>query len=300
MQIKIGTRKSKLALWQANNLRDHIHNLGLKAELVLIDSLGDKDKTSQLGSFDETGIFTKALDIALLEGKIDLGIHSLKDYPTEPIDGVSIVSTGERENPKDVLVNNVIEKSVTASQFKVGTGSIRRKAQWKHKYPNTVFEDLRGNVPTRLEKLWDSDWDGIVMAYAGLQRLGLITEQCTVLDWMIPAPAQGVMGLSYRTKDAFFQMLSKQLLHQEVEICSSVERRFLNLLEGGCSAPIGALASIRKQKLHFKACLHAPDGSEAHFVKKEVPVESALDSVGAWVEEVLKAGGREIMDKIKN
>jgi hydroxymethylbilane synthase len=299
MQIRIGTRKSKLALWQANNLLERIHDLGLKAELVLIDSHGDKDKTSNLGSFNQTGIFTKALDVALLEGEIDMGIHSLKDYPTSPVKGISVESTGLREDARDVLVNNYIEKDVSASRFKIGTGSIRRKAQWKYKYPNTDFENLRGNVPTRLEKLWDSDWDGVIMAYAGMQRLGMIDEQCTPLDWMIPAPAQGVMGVTYRTADAFFQKLTQQLQEKEVEICSRVERKFLNLLEGGCSAPIGALAIIRKDRLFFKGSLHAPDGSEAHFLRKEVHVAEAFETVQEWVTEILDAGGRQIMEKIK-
>lgn len=300
MSIKIGTRKSKLALWQANQLHSRIGDLGLESELILIDSRGDIDKTSHLGSFNETGIFTKALDQALLSEEIDLAIHSLKDYPTTPLEGLSICSTGKRENPKDVLVNNVIEKDINASRFAIGTGSIRRKAQWKFKYPNSDFKNLRGNVPTRLEKLWDSDWDGIIMAYAGMKRLNLIDENCTVLDWMIPAPAQGVMGISYRTNDQFSFKLVQQLADEEVELCSAVERKFLNLLEGGCSAPIGALAEIKDGQLVFKGSLHDPSGFVAHFVEKTALPSESLDLVKDWVQEILDEGGDKIMYKIKN
>ncbi len=300
MRIRIGTRKSKLALWQANHLLDRISNLGLRAELVLIDSLGDIDKTSHLGSMNQTGIFTKSLDLALTNSEVDLAIHSLKDYPTVPPAGISITSTGVRENPKDVLVSNVIEKSISDSTFKIGTGSIRRKAQWLYKYPNTHFVGLRGNVPTRLEKLWDSDWDGIIMAYAGMARLQMLSEHCTPLDWMIPAPAQGILGISYRSDDAFIRKMSRQLLDEDTELCARVERKFLNLLEGGCSAPIGALAKLTDESMRFKACLHDPDGTRAHFIDQEIPKDQALASVEKWTQEILKAGGNKIMDKIKN
>ncbi|GLR19114.1 hydroxymethylbilane synthase [Portibacter lacus] len=299
MLIKIGTRKSKLALWQANYLKGEIENLGLKAELVLIDSLGDIDKTSELGKLNQTGIFTKALDNALLDKEIHLAIHSLKDYPTVPPDGITITSTGQREDPRDVLVNNDVERDITASVFNIGTGSIRRKAQWKYKYKNTIFHNLRGNVPTRLEKLWDSDWDGIIMAHAGLNRLSMLNDQCTTLDWMIPAPSQGVLGISYRTDDPFIAKLTAQLQVEEVELCSQVERKFLNLLEGGCSAPIGALAKIKGDQIVFKGSLHDPNGYEAFFVEKTVDKGECLSQVSDWVNEILVAGGDKIMLKIK-
>lgn len=300
MQIRIGTRKSKLALWQANHLLARIEALGLKAVLVLIDSLGDIDKTSNLGSMNQTGIFTKALDRALLSKQIDLAIHSLKDYPTVAPEGLAVISTGQRENPKDVLVNNVIEKSISDSVFKIATGSVRRRAQWLYKYPNTEFLGLRGNVPTRLEKLWDSDWDGIIMAYAGMSRLGLISDQCTELDWMIPAPSQGIMGISFRMEDAFVTKLTAQLVDNDTEWCARIERLFLNLLEGGCSAPIGALATIRGEQLHFKGSLHDSDGKQAFYVNESMDKSAALAAVPGWVKQILDAGGDKIMYKIKN
>ncbi|WP_235296639.1 hydroxymethylbilane synthase [Portibacter marinus] len=300
MQIRIGTRKSKLALWQANHLLKRIQDLGLKAELVLIDSLGDIDKKSKLESLNQTGIFTKALDRALIDNKIDLAIHSLKDYPTLPLEGIKVISTGRRENPKDVLVNNVIEKSISASTFKIGTGSVRRKAQWLFKYPNSEFVPLRGNVPTRLEKLWDSDWDGIIMAYAGMSRLNLINGQCTELDWMIPAPSQGILGISYRSDDAFIDKMGHQLVDPDTQLCAEIERKFLNLLEGGCSAPIGALAKVRSDQIIFKGCLHDPNGKAAFYVNESVDKNSALEYVSDWVQNILDEGGDKIMYKIKH
>lgn len=297
--IKIGTRKSKLALWQAHHLQDKMITLGIASELVLIDSEGDLDQESNLQNFNQTGIFTKALDVALLNGKINLAIHSLKDYPTNPPKGINVTSIGERENPLDVLVKNNLEKTINESIFKIGTGSIRRRAQWKYKYPKSQFHNLRGNVPTRLEKLKASEWDGIIMAYAGLKRLELISEEVVELQWMIPAPAQGVLGVTFRTNDEPAETLIKRLQNPDVEMCASAERRFLNKLEGGCSAPIGALATVSGDLLQFKGSLHDPDGSMAIFVNKTSKKENALQMIDECVWEVLDKGGDKIMKKIK-
>lgn len=298
-KIKIGTRKSKLALWQANFLKDSLAEIGQDSELVLINSQGDLDQTSTLHNFGQTGVFTKALDIALLEKEIDLAIHSLKDYPTEPITGIQISTVGKRANPLDVLVKNEIEKNIIEDQFTIGTGSIRRRAQWKYKYPNTIFKALRGNVPTRLEKMWDSTWDGIIMAHAGLARLGKLSEDCVPLTWMIPAPAQGILGVSYRSMEQDIGHLLGNLRDSDTELCAQLERKFLNILEGGCSAPIGALASIQGNTVSFKGCIHDPDGLRAYYIEKFAPKQEALSQISAWVEEILASGGQKILDKIK-
>ena len=298
-KIRIGTRKSKLALWQANLLKDKIEEIGLFAELVLIDSVGDLDKTSKLDQFSQTGIFTKSLDTALLRGEIDMAIHSLKDYPTVPIQGIKISTFDERENPFDVLVKNQIVKDINESKFKIATGSLRRKAQWKHKFSNTQFHSLRGNVPTRIEKMYDSDWDGIIMAYAGLQRLGRLDENCVTLDWMVPAPAQGVLGITCLEHNKFAEKLILQLQVPEVELCAQIERKFLNKLEGGCSAPIGALAKIEGQVIHFKGSLHSINGVQGLYVDKKVNKDEALGEIDKWVKEILNSGGERIMNNLK-
>lgn len=298
--IKIGTRKSKLALFQANHLKNSIENLGLKSELCLIDSKGDLDQNSKLQNFSQTGVFTNALDSALLENDIHLGIHSLKDYPTVPTNGISVSSYGKRENPYDVLVKNSTVKNINEETFHIATGSIRRKAQWKYKYDDTSFYNLRGNVPTRLEKLYDSNWDGIILAYAGLERLGLLSNDCITLDWMIPAPAQGVLGVTYKKENTFISKIIEQLKDDEVELCSTIERLFLNKLEGGCSAPIGALASLDGQFIQFNGSLHSIDGMKGIYIEKKIARENALKEVELWVNEVLESGGREIMNNLKN
>lgn len=297
-KIRIGTRKSKLALWQANHLKNKIEELGLMAELVLIDSQGDLDRTSELDQFTQTGIFTKSLDAALLRGEIDLAIHSLKDYPTVPIQGIKISTFDERESPYDVLVKNQIVKDINESKFKIATGSIRRKAQWKHKFSDTQFHSLRGNVPTRLEKMYDSDWDGIIMAYAGLKRLGRLDENCITLDWMVPAPAQGILGITYLHLNKFAEKLILQLQIPEVELCAQLERKFLNKLEGGCSAPIGALAKIEGQVVHFKGSLHSVNGLQGLYVDKRIDKNEAFGEIDHWVKEILKTGGEAIMNNI--
>lgn len=298
--LRIGTRKSKLALWQAEYLQNLLKSESIRSDLVLIDSEGDLDKMSALDNFSTTGVFTKSLDNALLEGRIDLAIHSMKDYPTVTHEKIKILTIGKRENPSDVLVKNKIIHHVNEAQFKIGTGSIRRKAQWKYKYPNTTFENLRGNVPTRMNKLAESNWDGIIMAYAGLERLGLINEQCLELSWMIPAPAQGVLGVTFLKKEKSIENILQKLSYPDVELCATIERLFLNKLEGGCSAPIGAHARIFKDKLIFKASLHDPEGKSAIVINKESTSANAIHEVEHWVDEVLKNGGLEIMNKIKS
>ena len=297
--IRIGAQNSRLAQWQAELLKTQIEKLGLKAELIFIKSLEGIDQKAALSELSKSGAFTNALDKALSEKQIDLAIHSLKDYPTNTESNISICSFHNRANPYDVLVKNTIEKKVTEDVFVIGTGSIRRKAQWKYKYPSTVFKPLSGTVAARLEKLWDSEWDGIIMAYAGLERLSLISEECVTLNWMIPAPAQGTLGISYLNSSSFAKSLTEKLRNDEVEHCSRIERRFLNKLEGGCSAPIGAIAKITKNLVSFKACLHNLDGLEAVYIAKEVSSAVALEEVNRWVDEILKNGGDSIMSKIK-
>ncbi len=297
--IRIGTRKSKLALWQANYLRGKLSEIGINSELIEIDSFGDIDQETKLQNFSQIGVFTKTLDQKVLDGEIDLAIHSLKDYPTLPPVGIEIVSIGKRENPSDVLMKNNINRNINSSNFIIGTGSIRRKAQWKYKYPSSTFENLRGNVPTRIEKLYQSNWDGIIMAYSGLSRLNLINENCLELNWMIPSPCQGILGASYLRSNQTLNSILIQLQDNDVELCAKTERLFLNKLEGGCSAPIGALARISANVLYFKACIHDPEGIEAFYISETVEKSQALNYIPKWVEEILEKGGKRIMDKIK-
>ncbi|MBT8320830.1 MAG: hydroxymethylbilane synthase, partial [Eudoraea sp.] len=178
-------------------------------------------------------------------------------------------------------------------------GSLRRQAQWLHRYPNHEITDLRGNVQTRLQKLQDNAWDGALFAAAGLQRLSLELPQQTVLEWMIPAPAQGAIAIVISDKVLELGATLKKINHPETETCTQVERDFLRTLEGGCSAPIGALATIKENTLHFKGVLLSPDGQKRLYLSKKAPLSAHKDIGKQYAREVLSQGGDVVMKEIK-
>ncbi len=295
--LRIGTRDSKLALWQANLVKDSLEKLGIESLLVPTKSVGDLILDKPLYELGVTGIFTKALDVALLNGDIDLAVHSMKDMPTMLPNGLALAAVLERGNPCDVLVHKGL--NFLNADGIVATGSLRRQAQWLHRYPNHEITDLRGNVQTRLQKLQDNNWDGALFAAAGLERLSLELEQQTVLDWMIPAPAQGAVAVVISEKDKALASVLEKISHSETEICTRVEREFLRTLEGGCSAPIGALAKIDGDTLFFRGVLLSVDGQERFYLSREVKV-SEHEGIGKqYARELLKQGGKEVMEKIK-
>ena len=295
--LRIGTRDSKLALWQANLVKDSLEKLGIEASLVPIKSVGDIILDKPLYELGVTGIFTRALDVALLNGEIDLAVHSMKDMPTQLPQGLALAAVMERGNPHDVLVHRGL--NFLNNGGIVATGSLRRQAQWLHRYPNHEITDLRGNVQTRLQKLEDNKWDGALFAAAGLERLSLELEHQTVLEWMIPAPAQGAIAVVVSGQDQ--QLLSKleQINDRETQICTQVERDFLRTLEGGCSAPIGALATIKGETIQFRGVLLSTDGQSRHYLSKEAEVSAHKDIGKQYALELLKQGGREVMQEIK-
>jgi len=295
--LRIGTRDSKLALWQANLVKNSLESLGVATRLVPIKSTGDLIQDKPLYELGVTGVFTKALDIALLNGDIDLAVHSMKDMPTLLPQGLVLAAVLERGNPHDVLIHKGLD--FLNEEGIVATGSLRRQAQWLHRYPNHEITDLRGNVQTRLQKLQDNAWDGALFAAAGLKRLSLELPQQTVLEWMIPAPAQGAIAIVISDNDPELAATLKQINHRDTEICAHVERAFLRTLEGGCSAPIGALATINADSLHFKGVLLSPDGQKRLYLSKEAPI-AAYKKIGRhYAQELLSQGGDEIMKEIK-
>ena len=295
--LRIGTRDSKLALWQANLVKDSLDKLGIQTRLVPIKSVGDLILDKPLYELGVTGIFTKALDVALLNGEIDLAVHSMKDMPTQLPQGLTMAAVVERGNPHDVLVHKGLD--FLNHSGLVATGSLRRQAQWLHRYPNHEITDLRGNVQTRLQKLQDNKWDGALFAAAGLERLSLELQDQTVLKWMIPAPAQGAIAIVISEKDKELGTALKKINHRETEICTRVEREFLRTLEGGCSAPIGALATIEGEILNFRGVLLSPDGQRRHYISKETKVVEHKDIGKKYAQEILKQGGEEVMQEIK-
>lgn len=308
--IRIGTRDSELALWQAHTVQKQLQDLGYKTQIVAVKSDGDIQLDKPLYELGITGIFTKTLDIAMITGKVDIAVHSMKDVPTALPQGIVQATVLERANTLDILVHkgnlDFLENSGT-----IATGSLRRQAMWLNKYPNHKVVDLRGNVNTRMQKLQDNDWNGAIFAAAGLERLGFINENAIkspsfggvgeALDWMIPAPAQGAMVVVAMAEDFYTIEALSQLNHIETEICTYIERQFLKTLEGGCTAPIGALANYNEKEdvLEFSGVLLSIDGKQKLEITKKAEVSEWKKLGYHCALEILNNGGSQLMSEIK-
>ena len=297
--IRIGTRKSKLALWQANEVKAALELQGHSCELVLIESNGDQDLIQPLYAMGIQGIFTKTLDTALLNKKIDIAVHSLKDVPTLLPKGIQIKAVLSRGNPMDVLVYNT-SFNAWETDASIGTGSLRRKAQWLRKNPNHKVENLRGNLQKRLEKLNNSEWSGAVFAQAGLERLDLLKVNHEVLEWMLPAPSQGIVGIACLETNRAIQEVLEKINCTTTAKCAHIERSFLNTLEGGCTAPIGAHAYFKNDKLYFKGGLFSLDGTIAILHEEATSSEQHEETGIKAAHEILNKGGKELMHQIKS
>lgn len=264
--IRIGTRDSELALWQAKTVQNQLKTLGYPTEIVSTKSHGDIELSKPLYEMGVTGIFTKALDIALLNSEIDIAVHSMKDVPTALPEGIVVGAVLKRGNPHDVLVYKGDLSFLEAEIATIATSSLRRKAQWLHRYPHHKIENLRGNVNTRLQKLTDNSWNGAIFAAAGLERINKLPEKHLVLDWMLPAPAQGAIVVVVREDSVALQKKLLPLHDDYTYIATQLERDFLRALEGGCTAPIGAFAEFKDEKLYFKGGLWSEDGKESSVI----------------------------------
>ena len=297
--IRIGTRDSALALWQAHTLQDLLNAKDFITELVPIKSDGDLDLVQPLYEMGTVGIFTKTLDSALLNNRIDIAIHSMKDVPTLLPEGIQQAVVLERGPVQDVIVkkdnSKAFEKTAT-----IATGSLRRKAQWLSHYPNHNIVPLRGNIQTRLSKLNENSWHGAIFAEAALERLETNAKQVEVLDWMIPAPAQGALMVSCRTNDSELFDALQQFNHPEVALCTQIERDFLRTLEGGCTAPIGAIASTESDQIHFKGGVFSLDGKRNFMVSKAFNKSSALNKGVELANDLLKKGAAELLQEFKS
>ena len=298
--IRIGTRDSELALWQAHTVEKKLNDLGYKTEIIAVKSEGDIILDKPLYELGITGIFTKTLDVAMISGQVDIAVHSMKDVPTALPQGIVQAAVLERANTLDILVHkgnlDFLEGSGT-----IATGSLRRQAEWLNKYPNHQVVDLRGNVNTRMQKLQDNDWSGAVFAAAGLERINLKPTDFINLDWMIPAPAQGAMVVVAMAEDEFCREAVSELNDIETEVCTHIERQFLRRLEGGCTAPIGALATYNEDEdtIHFEGVLFSIDGQQKIAINKVVPIEEWKNLGYHSAEEILNNGGTELMKTIK-
>ncbi len=298
--IRIGTRDSELALWQAHTVEKKLNDLGYKTEIIAVKSEGDIILDKPLYELGITGIFTKTLDIAMINGQVDIAVHSMKDVPTALPIGIVQSAVLQRANTLDILVHkgnlDFLETSGT-----IATGSLRRQAMWLNKYPNHTVVDLRGNVNTRMQKLKDNDWNGAVFAAAGLERINLKPTDFIDLDWMIPAPAQGAMVVVAMANDEFVLDAVSQLNDVETEVCTHIERQFLKILEGGCTAPIGALATYSELEdtFTFKGILLSIDGKQKLEIEKTVDVSEWKKLGFNCAKEILDNGGAELMETIK-
>lgn len=301
--IRIGTRDSQLAVWQATLVQGLLKEAGVSSELVYIKSEGDIDTVTPLYALGVTGVFTKTLDAALLNNRIDIAVHSMKDVPTQLAHGIRQAAVLERASPKDILVYNHSADFLDdfSSEATIATGSVRRMAQWLNRFPKHKIENLRGNVNTRLRKLKESNWHGAIFAAAGLERINLRPQNSIDLDWMLPAPAQGAIMVVCREKDEYAFKACQSFNDEASALCTKLEKDFLRMLMGGCSTPIGALAEIHGNAVFFHGNICSADGAHLVRVKLEHNIgESATLGEEAARQILEDEKAKHIMEAVRH
>jgi hydroxymethylbilane synthase len=298
-RLRIGSRGSQLALWQANHISALLRERGHEVELEIIKTTGDKITDVALAKVGTKGMFTKEIEEALAEGRIDLAVHSLKDLPTELSQGFEIAAVTTRENPRDVFCSRNYESIEDLPRGAlVGTSSLRRQAQLKAVRPDLEIRPLRGNVDTRLRKLEAGEYDAIILAAAGLNRLGKtqLVRQVIPFEVMCPAAGQGALGIEIRAGDSVTRQHLAFLDDAEAHATTTCERALLKKLGGGCQVPIGAFAEVREGGLHLEAIVAEPDGSKIlrESLDGTDPVQLG-ESVG---EVLLQRGGEAILEAV--
>lgn len=299
--LRIGTRDSELAMWQARHVAGLLKKEGIESVLLPIKSEGDLDLTTPLSEMGGKGVFTKALDLALMEGTIDLAVHSYKDLPTQQPNPLMVAAVLEREDPSDVLVAPGGAPFLDHSEMSavIATSSHRRKAQWLHRYPSHEVVPIRGNVQTRLKKIESEKRDGAIFAAAGLMRVGLEKVITCRLDWMVPAPAQGALAVMIREEDRAVWPALTRLNHPATRLCTEVEREVLTRLEAGCSAPLGAYAWLEQNELVLHAVVLTLDGSLQYDLEMRAPSDEP-NRLGFRIGDALLAqGANELMEDLR-
>lgn len=299
--LRIGTRESRLAVWQATEVQKGLLKHGYHSDLVYIKSEGDIDLSTPLYEMGVQGIFTRSLDAALLSNKIDVAVHSMKDVPTQLPRGIKQAAVLKRGEVNDLLVyrNDAGFLNQPDSNASVATSSIRRRAQWLHRYPRHHMFNLRGNMQTRLQKLQEGNWDAAIFAQAGLERIDLRPENSMIIDWMLPAPAQGAVMVVARENDEHALEACKHLNDRETALCTYIERSFLRGVFGGCSTPVSALATITDGKIHFRANMFSPDGKHKVETEKTLSITESETLGESCAKEVLNKGGEKINEMIR-
>jgi hydroxymethylbilane synthase len=298
-RLRIGSRGSQLALWQANHISALLHACGHEVEIEIIKTTGDKITDVALAKVGTKGMFTKEIDEALAEGRVDLAVHSLKDLPTAVSAGFEIAAITQRENPRDVFCSRKY-KSIDELPHgaRIGTSSLRRQAQLKAVRPDLEVHSLRGNVDTRLRKLEAGEYDAVILAAAGLNRLGKteLVRQVVSVEIMCPAAGQGALAIEIRADDSGTRQLLAFLDDTTARATTTCERALLNKLGGGCQVPIGAFAEVRDGRLHLDAIVARPDGTK---LLRESQDGSDPVRLGEAVgEALLRRGGDAILEEV--
>jgi len=303
-KLIIGSRGSELALWQAKFIKRELEKAhrNLSVEIKLIKTKGDKILDVALSKIGDKGLFTKELETALLSREVDLAVHSLKDLQTEIPAGLKLAVVTKRHDVEDVLISR--KKGTTIWNLKEGavvaTGSLRRRSQLLHLRPDIQVVELRGNVPTRIQKFLKSDWDAIILARAGVERLGLKKYVSSYIDKneMLPAVGQGALGIEIHKENVFAEELLQALHHEETYVAVLAERALLKALEGGCQVPIGAFAEVKANGLYLDAIVGAIDGSLT-FRKKLKGTKREPEKLGKLLaNDLLKAGAKKILAEV--
>lgn len=303
-EIVIGTRGSALALWQAHAVEAmlHEHSPGMGVRLEIIHTTGDQVLDTPLNMIGDKGLLTKELENALYDRRIDIAVHSLKDLPSQLPDGLTIGAIPRRHSPEDALVaapGTTLDTLPPGAT--VATGSLRRRAQLLHIRPDLTIVDVRGNVPTRLQKFQNNRWDGMILAFAGLNRLGLEDAIAQIIPptVIIPAVGQGALGIESREDDVEMLELLAGIEHTETRLCTDAERAMLRHLEGGCQVPIGAHATLAGDTLSLTGVIASVDGTR---VVRDTISGAAGDGQSLGVELAVRlfdAGGREILEAMR-
>lgn len=302
--IRIGTRKSPLALWQAEFVRDELTRIDsqLKIELIKLSTQGDKILDTSLAKVGGKGLFIKELEQRLLDNTADIAVHSLKDVTVSLPQGLSLVAFCKREDPRDAFVSNKFNNlNEMPSGARIGTSSLRRQCQLRAKYPKLEIIGLRGNVNTRLSKLDNEEYDAIILATAGLKRLGMedrIRESISP-DVLLPAVGQGVVCIEARSDDHELIEIISKLNDRDTEIRVLAERAVNSALEGGCQVPIGAYAEIvNGSQLHVEGLVGDPNGNEILTASESGPVSDAEKIGKSVAQALLDKGAARILDKV--
>ena len=300
-KIRLATRGSVLALTQSTQVKEQLQSLysDLEVELVVIKTSGDQIQDRPLREVGGKGLFVKEIEEALLDQRADFAVHSMKDVPSEIPPDLAVDIILKRENPFDALISHYPSLEQMPAGSKIGTSSLRRKILLQKFYPHLNIVELRGNVDTRIRKLREKQFDGILLAVAGLKRLGRFSEVTQVLDAFIPAPAQGAIALETRQNDVSTRNLIAVLHHDETSSCVQAERVILKNLEGSCQLPLGAYAYAKEGRLFLKAFLASPDAS--HWIEEslEGSFEHPLRLGEDLSEKMFQKGARDILKGLR-